>query len=64
LWFMEVNGYKIEPNAELPNAELTGTYLSLVNLTKANLTGADLRFVNLTNTNLTGATMPDGSIHD
>jgi uncharacterized protein YjbI with pentapeptide repeats len=33
---MEVNGYKIEPNAELANADLNGAYLSLVNLTKAN----------------------------
>jgi len=51
---MEVNGYKIEPGANL----------RAVDLTDANLSGADLRGANLAGANLAGAIMPDGSIHD
>ena len=47
---MEVNGYKIEPGADLHGANLSGA-----NLTGANLTGALLINANLTNANLTNA---------
>ena len=39
---MEVNGYRIEPGADLSSADLTGA-----NLSQADLTGADLRDANL-----------------
>jgi len=51
---MEVNGYKIEPGAELEDTNLSGA-----NLRDANLSGANLR-----DANLEGARMPDGTIHD
>jgi len=51
---MEVNGYKIEPGANLESAYLTGANLRGADPTGANLSGADLE----------GAIMPDGTIHD
>ena len=39
---MEVNGYKIEPGANLAGADLSGADLSRANLVGANLTGANL----------------------
>ena len=45
---MEVNGYKIEPEANLTGAYLGGAYLSDANLSKANLSGT---------------TMPDGTVN-
>ena len=45
---VEVNGYKIEPGADLTGADLTGA-----NLLSANLLSA----------NLFAAIMPDGTIH-
>ena len=47
---MEVNGYKIEPGAQLAEADLSGA-----NLTNANLVSADLRDANLEGANLTNA---------
>ncbi len=38
---MEVNGYKIEPGADLEGADLEGANLAGANLTEANLKGAD-----------------------
>ena len=48
---MEVNGYTIEPGANLQGANLQGA-----NLTGANLEGANLFGANLSIANLTGAT--------
>jgi len=75
-----VNGYEIEPGANVRHASLTnfndGTGLppARANLEGANLTGAELwiqdlreanlRHANMERTNLTGTRMPDGSIHD
>ncbi len=57
---MEVNGYKIQPGANLRDADLSGA-----NLQSADMTGANLSYVNLTKAHLTKATMPDGSLkHD
>jgi len=47
---MKVNGYKIEPEANLCEANLCGA-----NLCRANLCGADLRSANLRRANLCGA---------
>jgi uncharacterized protein YjbI with pentapeptide repeats len=46
---VEVNGYKIEPGADLTGADLTGA-----DLTGADLTGADLTAVNFYRANLEG----------
>ena len=59
LWWVrvrvvEVNGYKIEPGADLSGADLSG----------ANLTGANLTGANLTGANLTGAVMPESAINN
>ena len=63
---MEVNGYTIEPGANLLVADLTGANLEGADLRGANLTGADLSRADLVRTVLNGATAspltrwPDG----
>jgi hypothetical protein len=52
---VEVNGYKIEPGANLVGANLSGAILVGANLTDADLFGAYLSGANLTNANLTNA---------
>ncbi len=52
---MEVNGYEIEPGANLTGADIYDTNLHKVDLEDG------LEPVPAT---LTGATMPDGTIHD
>ena len=47
---VEVNGYTIEPGANLPGADLTGAALA-----GADLAGANLRGANLSGAYLTGA---------
>ena len=59
---MIVNGYTIEPGADLQGADLVRTNLQRVglhgaNLTGANLGGADLEGADLTRANLTGASL-------
>ena len=49
---MEVNGYKIEPAADLSNANLRYANLTDANLTDANTWGAKWR----------NTTMPDGTV--
>jgi len=44
---VEVNGYTIEPGANLQGVNLTGAYLSRANLTMAFLKGANLEGANL-----------------
>ena len=46
---VEVNGYTIEPNANLSGAYLTGANLVGANLVGANLVGANFTAANLTN---------------
>jgi hypothetical protein len=63
-----VNGYKIEPgadlrNADLRNADLSGADLAYANLRYASLVGADFRNVDLSDANFTGATL-SGAKHD
>ena len=57
-----VNGYTIEPSANLVGANLTGAdltdaWMPGANLEGANLTGANLGHANLTDANLTGANL-------
>jgi len=54
---MEINGYKIEPNADLRGADLSGA-----NLSYANLSGADLRHAYLSGANLRGADLRDANL--
>ena len=62
-----VNGYLIQPNADLHNADLTGANLTAANLTGTNLfgailTGANLQGANLTNTMLRAATLTNANL--
>ena len=50
-----INGYSIEPGANLRGANLIGANLRGANLTGADLTGANLMCANLTGANLTSA---------
>ena len=52
-----VNGYTIEPGANLKGAVLTNADLTKANLKGANLQGADLYAADLTNANLTNANL-------
>jgi hypothetical protein len=52
---MIINGYTIEPNANLKGANLTRAHLLYVNLTGANFEGANLTGANFEGANLTGA---------
>ena len=59
---VEVNGYKIEPGANLTGADLSGVLLGGADLTGANLKGvylegANLSGANLHMTNLSGANL-------
>ncbi len=54
---VEVNGYTIEPGADLPGADLRGANLPGADLRGANLPGADLRGANLTGADLRGANL-------
>ena len=56
---MEVNGYKIEPGADLSGANMGGADLSFQNLEGANLSEACLEGARLIR-----ALMPDGSRHN
>lgn len=63
-----VNGYLIEPGADLSGAELSGAYLEDVNLTNANLRGANLtnsnlRFAVLEGADLTGADLTGADLN-
>ena len=48
---VEVNGYTIEPEADLRGAFLSGANLTRANLSHANLSHADLSGANLTGAN-------------
>lgn len=66
---MNVNGYKIEPMADLHGANLRGANLHGTNLRGANLNGAnlrdaDLRGVDLRYANLRDANLRDADLHD
>jgi len=54
---VEVNGYKIEPGADLRGANLVDADLAGANLEKANLYGANLLSANLMGANLMGANL-------
>jgi len=61
---MEINGYTIEPGANLSGADLSGADLPDANLQgallrNANLSGADLRYANLRYADLQGADLRD-----
>ena len=57
-----VNGYTIEPGANLSGANLSGADLSSANLTGANLYSADLRGANLYSANLSSANLRGAKI--
>jgi len=57
---MEVNGYKIEPGANLAGANVRHASLTSFN----DGMGLPPARANLERTNLTGTRMPDGLIHD
>ncbi len=59
---MEVNGYTIEPGANLQGANLTGANLFGADLSIANLQGANLRGANLTGANLQGANLEGATL--
>ena len=59
---MEVNGYQIEPGADLNGANLTGVNLSGADLTNADLITADLSGANLTGVNLSGADLTNADL--
>ncbi len=64
---MEVNGYKIEPyanleGADLRGADLRGADLRGANLRGANIWGADLRGANLRGANLEGANLEGANL--
>jgi len=59
---VEVNGYKIEPGADLAGADLAEEYLVRADLTRADLTGADLEQANLTGADLTGADLSGANL--
>ena len=54
---VEVNGYTIEPGANLEGADLNGANLEMAELNGANLGGADLRESSLIRANLEGAAL-------
>ena len=56
---VEVNGYKIEPGANLSGANLTYANLSNADLSNANLTSANLSSTILSSANLSNANMTD-----
>ena len=59
---LEVNGYAIEPGANLKGAKLAGTNLTRADLTRADLTRADLTQANLTGANLAWAILRDANL--
>ena len=58
---VEVNGYTIEPGANLEEAYLTDAWIAEANLTGANLTGANLKRADLRRANLAGAQADEGT---
>jgi len=72
LFGLTVNGYQIEPGADLRDANLANANLKNVDVTGADLSDADLTYANLTGANLTDAnlngaifwdtTLPDGTV--
>jgi len=54
---MDINGFAIEPRADLAGANLAGADLTRANLTDADLTNANLTGANLTKANLAGANL-------
>ena len=54
---MIIDGFKIEPEADLTRAKLSGANLKEADLTRANLTRANLTEANLTEANLSGANL-------
>ena len=65
---VEVNGYKIEPGADLRGANLRGANLRGANLRGANLSNANLSNANLrgawlSNANLTRAYLPEADLY-
>ena len=57
-----INGYRMEPDADLSDADLSGADLSGVNLESADVTGADLTSANLEGANLSYADFTDANL--
>ena len=60
----EVNGYEIEPRANLRGANLIGANLFYANIEGANLICANIEGANLTGANLTDANLTDANLTD
>ena len=61
---VEVNGYTIEPGANLGGGNLRGANLARVNLRGANLGGANLGGANLRGANLRGANLREADLRE
>ena len=61
---MEIKGYKIEPDADLRNANLSGAILRNADLRNADLRNANLSGANLSGANLSGAILRDAILRD
>jgi hypothetical protein len=61
---MNVNGYKIEPKADLQGADLQGADLQGANLRGADLRWADLQGADLWRAHLRGANLRDANLRD
>lgn len=59
---MNINGYKIQPQANLRGADLPGTDLRGANLHGANLRGANLRGANLRGANLRDTVLAEANL--
>jgi len=59
---VEVNGYTIEPGADLSGADLSGWYLHGADLSGADLTGSDLAGADLSGADLTGSDLTGANL--
>ena len=59
---MIVNGYKIEPGADLQGADLSSANLQKADLRFANLSGANLEWADLRGANLEGANLEGANL--
>ena len=61
---VEVNGYKIEPGANLTGVDLSGVLLGHADLSGANLAGVDLCYANPTGANLAGVDLRQADLQE
>jgi uncharacterized protein YjbI with pentapeptide repeats len=61
---MKINGYEIEPHADLYNANLSGADLHGADLYSVDLRHADLRYANLRDTDLRSANLRNADLYN